>query len=125
MNEKNMGIPSYPEKEPPAIKWVNLIAFNNETEETELVARCILEDGEMRFEGNSNLIVKLKAGFPSVGSREKLTPSDGEKFLEGLRKEYRSAYLLASDVLEGDKIEDFEPAKMEDVEPDENDSKSE
>jgi hypothetical protein len=100
----------------PKIKWVDIVSFNAEKDAAKVVARCILEAGEIRFEGEDFIIDNIKTGVPSVSDAKLITPQDGEKFLKALSDQYRSAYLFATDVQSGDAVKDFKIPPMKKVE---------
>ncbi|MFH1047454.1 MAG: hypothetical protein V1738_04080 [Patescibacteria group bacterium] len=81
------------------MKWVEISAFNPETEKNDVFAKCILndDDGTVVFEGETDV-------FPEEiflpGREQPLTPSDGIEYLRSLGQEFHSAGAMASDILE-------------------------
>lgn len=93
--------PKSPEKKEPAMKWVDLIAFDQQQNKARVCVRCILVNGAVRFDGDAEVVAQLTSGI-QTGPEERVLPSQGEVFLVALTREYRSPYLFASDLNEGD-----------------------
>jgi len=98
------------------LKWVDIVAVDGEKMTGSVRARCILEGGKVRIEGDEAWVKKLNEGI-AVGPNQKFTPEDGDGFLEALAREFRSAYLFATDVKEGDKVEEYEMPPLKDAVP--------
>lgn len=83
------------------MKWVYLIEFDAIKREGRVAATCVLgDDHVVRCAGDEPLVAMLTAGIRGPENKP-LTPADGLAFLEALPKEFRSAYLFATDVEEG------------------------
>lgn len=77
-----------------AVKIYRLEDNGNQTE----VAVCRLEGGVVSCRGDEAIVEYLKQGVSDYSASEagkKVTPADGEKFLEQLVNGFRSAYLMA------------------------------
>ena len=85
------------------MKKVNIYKLNNDAEQV-ISLICIFHDNEITFEGSATkLAEKMKEeGIIDYSSRfhTKLFPSDGIKFLDQLKNNFKTPYLAATDIIE-------------------------
>ncbi len=67
-----------------------------------LIARVRLADGAAVSTGEPEIVAELSAGITDPLSGTSLAPSDGLAFLRALSSVYRTPYLYATDVIEGE-----------------------
>ena len=112
------GAPQF-EREAPMKKWVDIVSFDPVKREGKVRLRCILEpDGKLRFEGDETMVRRVEVGVYSTEHKRRMTPDDGEEFMKALPQEFHSAELFASDVKQGEKIEEYVTPPVEDVKQD-------
>ena len=85
----------------PTYQWIDLIKFDLEKQTYISVARCILAEGQLRFEGNQVVIENLESEFDSF-------KEEPEAFLEMLVKRFNSPYLQATEIQSGDELAPFQ-----------------
>lgn len=69
---------------------------------TKLSVRCTLqEDGTVGMVGEAEFVENLKKGFeaPFYGAPRFVTPEDGVLFLLGLEAQFKSGYVMVSEIL--------------------------
>ncbi|MBI2674705.1 MAG: hypothetical protein HYX22_03155 [Candidatus Yanofskybacteria bacterium] len=86
------------------MKYVNIYKLQNDGEQR-IIATCRLDDSGMVIcEGDKafteNLVKDGILDYGNLGTRNKLFPRDGIKFLENLKHAFKSGYLVATDVQE-------------------------
>ena len=84
------------------MKFVEIYKLENDGSQS-VLATCSLTENGVSCAGNELFVENLaKEGIADYisGSREKLFPKDGLRFLENLKYAFKSGYLNASDVLE-------------------------
>ena len=84
------------------MKFVEIYKLENDGSQS-ILATCSLADESVSCAGNKIFVENLeKEGIQDYadGSKNKLFPKDGLKFLENLKHAFKSGYLNASDVLE-------------------------
>lgn len=89
------------------MKYVHIItiAFKGKVPAPTTVATVVLDAGEVRIEGDSSVAKELRErGAPALAQGTVVTVADGEAFLRALPAHYRSAYLFATGVQEGDSV---------------------
>lgn len=87
------------------LKWVDLLTFDGQERISRVVARCVLEDGVLRFEGSSEIVKNLKREqIYLYETQTVLTPSDGEDFLDHLSRLFNSPYLFADEIKEAEAL---------------------
>jgi hypothetical protein len=122
--ERFRGTPP-PEAEKPketSMKWVDLVSMDVATQNSETVARVILDGGVVRIEGDPIMKARLeKDGVFFAAEKRTVTPADGEAFLTALGQEYKNLHLFATDVQEGDEPVPYEAPEMTDIPPSKSD----
>lgn len=84
------------------MKYVELLKLNNDGSQS-IIVTCKLEDGVVICSGDSIFIENLKQNGildHSKELKEKLYFKDGLRFLEQLQFNFKSGYLIASDIKE-------------------------
>jgi hypothetical protein len=112
--EAPMGMEENEKKEGP-MKWVDIVEFDAVSKKGNALVRATLEGGQVRLEGDDKLTSRLENGVFSPELGKMVKPADGEPFLKALGTEFRSAYLFATDVKEGDSPEPYEAPSMRPV----------
>lgn len=106
------------ERESSMKKWVDIMRVDAAKRESKVVARCILEGGKVRCEGNESFIKNLEnEGVFSLNEKKMVKPADGETFLRALGQEFKSAYLFATDVQEGEEVKEPQGLKLHNIMP--------
>lgn len=95
------------------ITWIDLAKFNADTMTFDFIARCILQNEIIFFEGNSDVISSLSEGILMDGDLVK--PESGLAFLKAVQNEYDSPYMQASALQQGDALKPFSSPEWTDV----------
>ncbi len=76
------------------IEVLEIVQVRDSNKGPEVLARCELVGGKVEFSGDENILRGLREEeFYWEG--EKVTPTDGEKFLHAVKASYRTPYLYA------------------------------
>ena len=100
------------------MKYVHIIEMRLEGKSLSpvTVATAVLDGATVRIDGDSPVAKRLRErGVLSAAQGKHLTVDDGEAFLAALAEQFRSAYLLATGVLEGSTIEPYQLPPMQDA----------
>lgn len=78
---------------------VKIYKLQNDGSQTVLVI-CKLINNEVVFEGDDNFSnnIQKEGVFDYFNNRQKIYPKDGLKFLEQLKYNFKSGYLMATDI---------------------------
>lgn len=98
------------------VRWVDVVEVDAAERKVLRSARCVLEGGVVRCEGDPELVAHLERGI-SVTPESILRPADGKEFLYALPRVFCSAYLFATEVREGDAVRAFILPEMREVPP--------
>lgn len=89
--------PGDPDGEEESLRVVEIVRIFNSKEEPEVLVRCELVRGVVQLTGDEAVREELeKEEFFWEG--ERVTPQDGEKFLQAVRVSYHNPYLYARKV---------------------------
>lgn len=80
-------------------RWVDIVAFNAEKQERNVLARCTLHGDTVHCDGEDAVVERLRQGITQPDGKI-VGPKDGESFLRALQNEFRSAYLFATEIQE-------------------------
>ena len=85
----------------PTYQWIDLVKFDLEKQTFLPVARCILENEVLRFEGSENVVQNLKKEFGESNQ-------DPDEYLKSLIERFNSPYLQATELQSGDELTPFQ-----------------
>ena len=89
--------PRNPDGEQDSLRTVEIIQVQDSQKEPQVLVRCELVDGVVQLAGDEAIIRELQEEeFFWAG--EKVTPADGENFLQAVKASYHNPYLYARKV---------------------------
>lgn len=81
---------------PNANRQVEIIEYDALAKSAKVRATCQLdEDGTVAISGDEKMAARLKAGLFSPKTGGRVTPENGQDFLEAILLEFKNPYLLA------------------------------
>jgi hypothetical protein len=77
-----------------SIRLLEIVQVVDPSKEPNILVKCELVDGAVQLTGDEAIIKELQEeNFFWAG--ERVTPTDGEKFLQAIKASYRNPYLYA------------------------------
>jgi len=102
------------------MKYVHIVTYKPAEDEYTTRATCVVsEDGApAECSGDEGIVHELQMGVFSPVSEGAVSPADGVAFLEALGFEYKTPSLFASDVMDGNDVQPYEPPPARDLSAD-------
>lgn len=97
-------------------KWVDLVKYDPVTDKSQVLVKCVLEDGKLHYEGDATFAERhLAKGIYSAAENRLIMPDEGEPFLRSLQYEFHAPQFFATGVNEGAKPTDYAGPTFKDV----------